>query len=291
MRRVAFGVAGLILTAFIAAQEKISTDLQALVDTERSFAHTATLKGVRDSFLDFFADDAIALTPLPISAKARLRSRPAQPFSATELKWEPRTGDIARSGELGWLTGPSSFHALNETQLQYGNYLSVWRKQADGNWRVFIDVGVGTPRPVTFAPGFTRFPFGERYNGKEGEAASAAALLQADRDLNERIASVGTVHAYTAHLADQARLHRSGMMSIVGRGKIADWLGQHATSMSVASGAADTSEAGDLGYSYGTYELKGAAPERGAYIRVWTRDGMGQWLVVADITQPTPSGG
>src|SRR2546427_809963 len=75
MRRVAFGVAGLILTAFIAAQEKISTDLQALVDTERSFAHTATLNGVRDSFLEFFADDAIALTPSPTSAKARLRPR------------------------------------------------------------------------------------------------------------------------------------------------------------------------------------------------------------------------
>src|SRR6266851_3608558 len=103
-------------------------------------------------------------------------------------------------------------------------------------------------------------------------SASAAAVLQADRDLNERIASVGTAHAYAAHLADQARLHRFGIMSIVGRGQIADWLGQHAVSMSAASGAADTSEAGDLGYSYGTYELKGAAPERGAYIRVWTRD-------------------
>jgi len=68
MRRVAFAVAGLILTAFNAAQEKISTDLQALVDTERSFAHTATLKGVRDSFLEFFADDAIASASSPSRA-------------------------------------------------------------------------------------------------------------------------------------------------------------------------------------------------------------------------------
>jgi len=291
MRRVAFAVAGLILTAFNAAQEKISTDLQALVDTERSFAHTATLKGVRDSFLEFFADDAIALTPLPTSAKARLRNRPAQPFSATELRWEPRTGDIARSGELGWLTGPSSFHAPNETQLQHGNYLSVWRKAADGNWRVFIDVGVGTPHAVTFAPGFTRFPFGDRYTGKEDKAASAAALLTADRELNKRMASGGTGEAYRAHLAAAARLHRFGVLSIVGRGAIADWLDQHAASMSATAGAADAAEAGDIGYSYGTYALKGDAVESGAYIRVWTRDGAGRWLVVADVTQPTPTGG
>ena len=51
---------------------------------ERAFAHTATLKGTRDAFLDFFADDAIALTPLPASAKERLRGRSSQPFSDTK---------------------------------------------------------------------------------------------------------------------------------------------------------------------------------------------------------------
>ena len=119
----------------------------------------------------------------------------------------------------------------------------------------------------------------------------AAALLTADRELNERTASGGTAQAYRAHLAAAARLHRFGMLSIVGRGAIADWLDQHAASMSATSGAADAAEAGDIGYSYGTYALKGDAVESGAYIRVWTRDGAGRWLVVADVTQPTPSGG
>ena len=81
------------------------------------------------------------------------------------------------------------------------------------------------------------------------------------------------------------------MLSIVGRGAIADWLDQHAASMSATAGAADAAEAGDIGYSYGTYALKGDAVESGAYIRVWTRDGAGRWLVVADVTQPTPTGG
>jgi ketosteroid isomerase-like protein len=290
MRQLTLGLACVILATIAAAQEKISADLQALVDAERAFAHTATLKGVRDSFLDFFADDAIALTPSPTSAKARLRSRPAQPFSATELTWEPRTGDIARSGELGWLTGPSSYHAPNETKLQYGNYLSIWRKEPEGNWRVFIDVGVATPRPVTFAPGFTRFKFGSRYRGEEGHDASAAALLRADRELNALIVSGGAAQAFKTSAAAEARLHRFGVMSIVGRGAIADWLGEHAASMSAANGAADASKAGDLGYSYGTYEMKGAAPESGAYVRVWTRDAAGKWLVVADVTQPASGG-
>src|SRR5712691_8655586 len=38
MRRPTVGLACLILTASVAAQEKVSSDLQALVDTERAFA-------------------------------------------------------------------------------------------------------------------------------------------------------------------------------------------------------------------------------------------------------------
>ena len=35
-------------------------DLVAMADTERAFAKTATVKGWRDAFLEFFADDAMA---------------------------------------------------------------------------------------------------------------------------------------------------------------------------------------------------------------------------------------
>ena len=143
MKRVMAALAVCVFaTWFVSAQGQISTGLQELVDTERAFAQAATEKGIRDSFLEYFADDAIAFNPAPISAKDRLRSRPARPFSDYELRWEPRTGDIAASGELGWLTGPSTFidHTSPGAQPQHGNYLSVWRRQADGAWRVFIDL-------------------------------------------------------------------------------------------------------------------------------------------------------
>jgi hypothetical protein len=159
-------------------------------------------------------------------------------------------------------------------------------------WRVFIDVGVGMPGPAAFPPGFTRFGFGGRYTGKDGKAAAGRALLESDRQLNARLTgdgdggAKGIDSAYGPRLADLARLHRPGVMSIVGRNAITAWLKQNAASMSATTGAGEASEAGDLGCTYGTYALKGAAPESGAYVRVWTRDAAGAWLVVADVTQP-----
>ena len=95
------GAAVLLAGAMVASQPAVSPELQALVDTERAFAKTATVKGLRDSFLDYFAEDSIALVPAPESATERLRAQPAQPFSALEITWEPRFGDVARSNDLG----------------------------------------------------------------------------------------------------------------------------------------------------------------------------------------------
>jgi ketosteroid isomerase-like protein len=47
-----------------------------------------------------------------------------------------------------------------------------------------------------------------------------------------------------------------------------------------------TRESGDLGYSYGLYDVRGEPPERGAYVRVWARDAGGRWWLVAEVTEP-----
>src|SRR4051812_6651575 len=160
------------------ATRSAPSPLDVLVSTEFAFAQAATRKGIRDSFLEYFADDAIAFSPAPVSAIARLRSRPGRPFSEYELRWEPREGDVAASGELGWLTGPSTFidHTSPNPAPQHGNYLSIWRREGDGPWRVFIDIGSSPPQAVSFKPGFTRFPLPSRYAGGD-RASSRSALL------------------------------------------------------------------------------------------------------------------
>lgn len=288
MKGSIIAAAVLFVAASVARQPPVSANLQALVDTERAFAKTATVKGLRDSFLDYFADDAIALVPTAEPARDRLREQPSRPPSELEITWEPRQGDVAASNDLGWLTGPSTVvnHAAPNPAPQFGNYLSVWRRQPDGRWRVYIDVGVTMPELPAFAPGFTRTPFGTRYAGTDGKAAATRSLGDADRSLNARIASSGAAAAYRERTASASRLHRPGAQPVVGTDAIVTWLSANAASMSAVPTAAEAASSGDLGYSYGTYEVQGAAAEKGAYLRVWTRDAGGDWFVVADVTQP-----
>lgn len=56
----------------------------------------------------------------------------------------------------------------------------------------------------------------------------------------------------------------------------------------------DVALSNDLGYTYGSYELKGtgdavaasSASEKGYYVRVWKRDRAGRWKIALDTTHP-----
>lgn len=281
-------VAVSFVTVFVAAEDDVTPALTALADAERAFAKAASRKGIRDSFLEFFADDAVALVPEPASWKERLRSRPSVPSTDHELLWEPRVGDIAASGELGWLTGPSTFTNRKENgQPQHGNYLSVWRKQADGAWKVYLDIGSDSPAPVPFAKGFNRYAFGPRYAARESKAAAIASLLERDRALNARLAGEASSTAYAPFLSRLVRLHRNGMAAVIGRNPATQWLAANAPSLNATTNSAESARSGDLGYSYGTYAAKGS-PRKGSYARLWSRTAEGQWLIVTEVMSPPP---
>jgi ketosteroid isomerase-like protein len=266
--------------------------IDTLVETEREFARTAAAKGWRDAFLDYFADDAIALGGEVAPARPGILARPSRPASEVSLLWEPRTGDIASSGELGWLTGPSTFidHTDANGQPRYGNYLTIWKRGTDGRWRVFIDIGTSTPSPVTFADGFVRARMPSRYAGAEDRSSATASLRDADRQLNEVIARDDVARAYGAIAAPDARLHRngSGTMPAVGPAAIATWLTAYRSDDRFTTTTGETSAAGDLGYVYGTY-LPASGSPRGGYLRVWARAADGRWRLEADaIVPPAP---
>jgi ketosteroid isomerase-like protein len=196
--------------------------------------------------------------------------------------WEPRTGDVAASGELGWLTGPGTFinHESADKAPRYSNYLSIWRKEPDGRWRVFIDLGTRLTEPATFAPGFTRFHFERRYGGKPGKAEATLRLIEADRAFNARIKSEGAPSAYQRVLAPGARVHRQGVGALVG-GAAKTWFELEATGLTAVAETGESAESGDLGYTYGKYQLSGQKPA--TYLRIWSREAEGTWRVVVDV--------
>ena len=267
-----------------------SQALEQMVEAERAFARTAAERGVRDAFLAFLAPDSISVQPYG-NARAQWEARPAPPPGArlARLEWAPRTGDVAASGELGWLTG--DFRMIPPTgEPRHGCYVSVWEKQAGGEWRVRLDVGADTPGPPQFAaPGFVRVAqTGGRRVGHVAGGASTTDLVAADRAFAADVTARGVKAAMVDRLAPEARLHRGGHQPLTSREAIARAFASTPPPEVRFEPAVEarTATSGDLGWTLGRYAPKSGAGESGYYVRVWKRDGEGRWTIAADITQP-----
>jgi ketosteroid isomerase-like protein len=111
------------------------------------------------------------------------------------------------------------------------------------------------------------------------------SLRDTDAALTNALCS-GQSDAYRDHLASNARFHRPEVMPIVGEQAIAAWLAGQPRYATGASKFADTSMAGDLGYTYGRYALADNQASHGFYLRVWSRGRDGVWRVALDVLQP-----
>jgi ketosteroid isomerase-like protein len=66
-------------------------------------------------------------------------------FTLPNLKitWHADKADVAKSGELGYTSGTyqmSFSDPAGKTVLDKGKYVTVWTKQADGSWKVLLDI-------------------------------------------------------------------------------------------------------------------------------------------------------
>jgi ketosteroid isomerase-like protein len=269
---------------FSAVDAPVPPALAAMAQTERDFAAACRKVGMRDSFLQYFADEVLFFVPEPVNAKEALSKRPAEPFAARQLTWEPRLGDVAASGDLGWLTGPSELVVPSAPQPgpRHQVYLSVWRKQPSGDWRVIIDIGVAEPSAAPFAPGFQRFAMPDRYAGGGGKKTATSSLEAADKALNERAAK-SLADGYAPALLDSSRLHRDEILPVVGRAAILEWLRGQPGRFSGTSSKAEAAESGDFGYTYGSYKVDGGKPKSGPYVRIWERRADGAWFLAIEV--------
>ena len=105
-----------------------------MVNAERTFAADASARSTREAFLAALADDGLVFAPGPINGK---RIWEARAGDKNRLEWAPAVAEIAASGDLGYTSGPWRFTKEGaDKPTASGQFFTVWRKQADGSWKV-----------------------------------------------------------------------------------------------------------------------------------------------------------
>jgi len=81
---------------------------------------------------------------MPIATgTAAVREAIAKDFAAGDLTWQANKVGLARAEDLAWVSGAYQWKLKDPSGKEFvdkGKYLTVWKKQADGSWKVLFDM-------------------------------------------------------------------------------------------------------------------------------------------------------
>jgi ketosteroid isomerase-like protein len=258
------------------------TQAASLAAAETEFGRHSVREDMRAAFLANFADDGVFVRNGWTPSNAWLRDRPAPPIV---LDWHPQYVEVAASGEMGLSTGPWRITSKADPAAApaHGQFVSVWKRDAAGAWKVAVDLGIAHPAAALWdAPLEAR--------ASPGRAAAGASLPDAEAAFARESLERGARAAYASHGARDLRFYRGGQepVAALDAALVAPTMSDERIAWTVER--SETARSGEFGYARGHYALA-ASPARtaGWFLRVWRREGVG-WRVVLDVVNAAAPG-
>jgi ketosteroid isomerase-like protein len=273
------------------AGESRDEALKRLADTERAFARTSVDRGPSLAFYEYFAEDGITVQPRPQRPRAE---KPAEKDTFA-MDWKPLFTDVSQAGDLGVSSGPWELTPDGAKEPQaFGYFVSIWRRQPNGEYRVIHDLGTRTE------------PFDAAQKALPWKAAPASpyqakrpvdirletiALMQLDARFAAGLAEGKLSDTYRKHLSDDARVYRVRSYPRTTRAEIEAYLRESEQDwVKLTPLQATVADSADLAYAWGELAVTTKeGPERtGYYTHVWKRNAAGEWKLSIDVWSLTP---
>jgi ketosteroid isomerase-like protein len=121
--------------------EQADRPTRELRSVETAFAATMTRRDL-DGFAGFLDDETVFFAgPTELRGKEAVVDAWSGFFEGDEppFSWQPEVVSVLDSGNLGLTSGP----VLDPEGNRVGTFNSIWRKNAEGEWKIVFDRGCG----------------------------------------------------------------------------------------------------------------------------------------------------
>ncbi len=273
-----------------APEDPVAAAARTVFENERKFYEVGQELGTRAAFLEFLGDDSIIFHPGPVDGKKEWAKRPEKGIS---LKWKPLFVAMSRSADLGYTTGPAEWRHEkdDEKPFGYGQFVSIWKKQKDGSFKVAVDLGSELPGPPKTEETAVEYALSEApVPATPLDKKSIARLLRNAEGKFNNVARTDSTAALLGSASDSVRVDREGVYPAVGRDPAGLMLSVTRGALTHEKTGGAISEAGDLAYSYGSYTFtRPEKTEHGYYLQIWRVEKEGAWKIVLDYQTPLPN--
>jgi uncharacterized protein (TIGR02246 family) len=128
------------------APDTRAADESAVREADAAWSKAAAAKDV-EGYLSFYAEDAVSLPPNApmLTGKESMRKDLSEAMASPgfALSWQASKVEASRGGDLAYSMGTyegTMNDAKGKLVTERGKYVTVWKKQSDGTWKVVVDI-------------------------------------------------------------------------------------------------------------------------------------------------------
>jgi ketosteroid isomerase-like protein len=253
-----------------------------VVEAEKSFDKLVERKGIKDGFLAVADPEGIIFKPNAVKITDFYGNIDKQ--SGT-LTWQPNFARIAANGDIAFTAGPYVYqNGSSDTDKVFGDYVSIWRADDQGELKLLIDLGIQHPEPETQPVSDFKNPdSANMVKPSKDPFAGKRIILATDNAFNQSL-STSTLAAYKEFLSPEGRYYFPGFEAMVGQDKTMKFIDNEAINIEAQTTNGGRSTSNDLAYTYGKARIKkGTIVSDYNYVRIWEQEADHKWYILLEV--------
>ena len=146
MRKIFIACSVLIILVALTGCPKAQVDKEAtwrseILKADSEFSTASSRHGMKKAFIEFMDNNGVLLRPghPPIIGADAIEYLTETNDSSFTLTWQPSAAQVSAAGDLGYSYG--IYHLQLQDTSFGGTYVSIWKKQKDGQWKFVLDSG------------------------------------------------------------------------------------------------------------------------------------------------------
>ncbi|WDF69460.1 nuclear transport factor 2 family protein [Sphingobacterium oryzagri] len=276
-------VAILALSALIFnAHAQLPDKVGGLIRADRTAANISKTSSPHDALMSIVDKESTLYVPSPVNAINYLNNRPNIPDVMT---WQPNFALVSKSLDWGVTSGPMEFQKMGAIK-RYGQYLTVWRRDRKGNWKIHIRTEVENygkaPKSdlVYYEPDDSWYL---KHRSKVRLQQREEVVTQSD-ELFSTVLKANNEAGFNEFLADDVRYYYPWEAEIEGKKNVLAFLKKKRIEITTDPSGVGRAYSGEYAYTSGTATVRSKEKVvKFNYVRIWQLKDDYQWRVIVEM--------
>ena len=275
-------VACLLTASTLSVYAQLPERVGSLISADQNAANLSKATSPHQALMSIVDKESTLYVPSAVNALNYLNNRPN---ISDVMNWKPNFALVSKSLDWGVTSGPMDFQKVGAVKRN-GQYLTVWRRDKKGNWKIHIraeveNYGTGVKSDLIFYEPDDSWYLKHRSNVRLQQREEV--VTQSD-ELFSTVLKANNEAGFNEFLSDDVRYYFPWENEIEGKKEVLAFLKKKRIEITTEPTGVGRAYSGEYAYTSGTATVRSKEKVvKFNYIRIWQLKDDYQWRVIIEM--------